>query len=110
MDYAKYAFIAILLLMATSCNQNKINELEYEVSELEKENEELKSQIKELESVISTYKTYHSQYSALQDEREWHQQNAQQHLRTAEFWRQSGDEFMYESHMRSAQQELNMIP
>ena len=56
------------------------------------------------------YESYSSQYSAQQNQREWHQQNAQQHLRTAEFWRQNGDEFLYESSMRQAQQELDMMP
>ena len=70
----------------------------------------LKSHITELENAISIYESYNSHYSSLQNQREWHQQNAQQHLRTAEFWRQNGNEFLYESSMRNAQQELDMIP
>lgn len=110
MKYIIKTFFAIFLLVFTSCNQSKIENLEYEVSKLEKENATLKSQIEELENVISNYKSYTSRYSYEMEQRERHQQNAQEHLRTAEFWRQSGNEFIYESNMRNAQQELDMIP
>lgn len=117
MNYVKYIFSAISLLAMTSCNQGKIDELEYEVlkleneiSELENENEALKSYIEELENEISNYKSYNEQYSAQQKQSMWHKQIAQQHLQTAEFWRENGDEFLYESSMRNAQQELDMIP
>lgn len=70
----------------------------------------LKSHITELENAISIYESYNSHYSSLQNQRECHQQNAQQHLRTAEFWRHNGNEFLYESSMRNAQQELDVMP
>ncbi len=110
MKYILFSLISISVLVLSSCNQGKIDELEYEISKLEKENKALKSHIEELEEVISSYELYHSRYTAQQEQREWHQRNAQQHLQTAEFWRQNGDDFLYESSMRQAQQELNMIP
>lgn len=110
MRYVKYSLLVLSLLAFTSCNQDRIDELESEVSKLKKENMALKSHITELENAISIYESYNSHYSSLQNQREWHQQNAQQHLRTAEFWRQNGNEFLYESSMRNAQQELDMIP
>ena len=80
------------------------------MSKLEKENEALQSHIEELENVIAIYESSQAQYSAQENQRNWHQQNARQHLQTAEFWRKNGNEFLYESSMRNAQQELNMIP
>ena len=108
--YVKYPILAISLLAFSSCNQGKIDELEHEVSKLRKENDALKSHIEELEDVISNYKSYSARYSDRQNQREWHQQNAQQHLREAEFWRQNGEEFLYESSVRNAQQDLDMMP
>lgn len=118
MKYLKYTVLVLSFLAVTSCNQGRIEELESEVSRLEEENEALKSQIEELENAVPTYGGYRSDYSYRQslqdrfqeDEREWRQQNAQQHLRDAEFWRQAGDEFLYENSMRQAQQELDMMP
>lgn len=110
MKYVAFTLLALSTLSFTSCNQDKIDDLESEVSKLERENEALKEHIEELENTISMYESYSSQYSAQQNQREWHQQNAQQRLRTAEFWRQNGNEFLYESSMRNAQQELDMMP
>lgn len=110
MNSVRYIPISILLLCLTSCNQGRIDELEYEVSKLEKENEALQSHIEELENVIAIYESSQAQYSAQENQRNWHQQNARQHLQTAEFWRENGNEFLYESSMRNAQQKLNMIP
>ena len=104
----------MILVALTSCNQEKIDELENEVSRLEKENNTLKSHIEELEEkleeAISNYESYSTSQRNLRHQREWYQQRAQQYLRDAEFWRQNGNEFLYESSMRNAQQELNMIP
>lgn len=110
MKYTKYGMTCLILLSLTSCNQDRIDELEYEVSKLEKENKSLQSHIEELENVIAIYENSQAQYSAQESKRNWHQQNAQQHLQSAEFWRENGNEFLYESSMRNAQQELDMIP
>ena len=110
MNCVKYAFVGLLLLCSTSCNQERIDELEAEVWKLEKQNQALQEHIDELEMVISRYESACAEYSAQQSKRDWHKQIAEQHIRTAEFWRQSGNEFMYESHMQNAQNELDMIP
>lgn len=110
MKYVAFTLLTLATLSFTSCNHGKIDKLESKVSQLERENKALKSHIEELENTISLYESYSSRYSAQQNQREWHQQNAQQHLRTAEFWRQNGNEFLYESSMRQAQQELDMMP
>ena len=111
--YLQSLLLTLSFFGLVSCNQGKIDNLEYEVSKLEKENKALRLHVKELEEIISSYESYRVQYSnqqRQQQQREWHQQNAQQHLRTAEFWRQNGNEFLYESCMRQAQQELDMTP
>ncbi len=110
MNCVKYAFIGLLLLCSASCNQERIDELEAEVWKLEKQNQALQEHIDELEMEISGYESACAEYSAQQSKRDWHKQIAEQHIRTAEFWRQNGDEFMYESHMRNAQNELDMMP
>ncbi|MDE5685799.1 MAG: hypothetical protein K2I26_04495 [Paramuribaculum sp.] len=110
MQYLQNYLVALSFLAITSCNQGKIDDLEREISKLEKDNKALKSHIEELENAISNYERNCAEYSARKKQREWHQQNAEQHLRTAEFWRQNGDEFLYESSMRQAQNEINMTP
>lgn len=118
MKYLRCLTILIVLLGVSSCsNQGKIENLETQVLELEKENKLLKSHIEELEEIISSYESYRAAQrrqaayqNSQQQQRDWHQQNAQQHLREAEFWRQNGNDFLYESSMRNAQNELNMMP
>ena len=117
MKYLRCLTILIVLLGVSSCNQGKIENLETQVLELEKENKLLKSHIEELEEIISSYESYRAAQrrqaayqNSQQQQRDWHQQNAQQHLREAEFWRQNDNDFLYESSMRNAQNELNMMP
>lgn len=116
MKYFRFIFLSMILFSASSCNQGKIEELQDEVYRLEKENKALKSRIAEFEEIIDAQKRYSSQQRNLQQQRDWHDQQrdwhnqqAQQHLRDAEFWKQAGDEFLYESSMRSAQHELDMM-
>ena len=113
----KYLIYILFGFTLVSCNQSKIDELEKEVQTLKTENNALKNQISEMQDVIIQYENYvnaqcnySAQIQAQQQQRNFHQQNAQQHLRDAEFWRQNGNEFLYESHMRNAQQELNNLP
>lgn len=110
MKFIQYLLLVSSFLGLASCNQSKIDDLEYEVSKLETENAALRSHVEELENIISSYESYRVQYSNQQRQREWHQQNAQQHLQTADFWKQNENEFLYESSMRNAQQELDMMP
>lgn len=110
MNCIKYSFICLLMLGSASCNQERIDELEAEVWKLEKQNQALQEHIDELEMVISRYESACAEYSAQQSKRDWHKQIAEQHIRTAEFWRQNGNEFMCESHMQNAQNELDMMP
>lgn len=109
MKYFRFILLSLILFSSSSCNQGKIEELEDEVYRLEKENKALKSRIAELEETIDAQNRYSSQQRSLQQQRDWHNQQAQQHLRDAEFWKQAGDEFLYESSMRSAQRELDMM-
>lgn len=116
MKYIRYTIYALLLLGLFSCNQGRIEELEDQVSELESENEALKSQIEEMEGIISglressnEQRVVLSSQDALQQQRKWHQEVAEQHLRNAEFWRKNGNDFQYESSIRNAQNELNMM-
>ena len=117
MKYIHYLTILITILGLSSCNQGKIEELENQVLQLKIENTALKSHIKELENAISRFENYRnvqrrqSNYQNNQQrQREWHIRNAQQHMQNAEFWRQNGNDFLYESSMHNAQNELNMIP
>lgn len=103
-------FLCIFLVLLSSCNQGRIEELVYEVSKLENENRTLKRQIEEYENTISIYESRFSQISDQQNQNRWHQDRAAEHMRSAEFWRQSGNDFLYESNMRAAQQEIDMIP
>lgn len=113
----KYIILIFLGLMAVSCNKAKIEDLEHQVTILQRENKALKSHIEELNDEISRLNRHHNpqpyyskqKETELELQRQFHQQNAQQHLRDAEFWRQEGNQFQYESSMRMAQQELDMI-
>lgn len=109
MNYRLCLLFLLVIFGLSSCNQEKIEELENKVMRLKTENKALKSQIEELEKVILNYENYRSAQNHEQEQINWHLQNAQQHIRIAEFFRQAGDDFLYESHMRNAQQELEMI-
>ena len=111
----------LMLLTCVSCNKGKIEDLEYEIEKLEHENKVLKSHIEELEKANSNYARQYEEYKYQQSdreqklkrelsEREWHQRKAQQQIQSAEFWKENGNDFLYESSMRQAQQELDMIP
>lgn len=109
----KYLLYTILLLGLASCNQGTIDNLEEQIEVLQKENENLKAQNEYLLQVISNYENNlvrqrNSAYQR-QQQRDFHQRNAEQHIREAEFWRQNGNDFLYESKMREAQNELNML-
>ena len=109
----KYLFYTILLLGLASCNQGTINDLEEQIEVLQKENENLKAQNEYLIQIISNYENnlVRQRNSAFQrqQQRDFHQRNAEQNMREAEFWRQNGNDFLYESKMRDAQNELNML-
>lgn len=104
MKYVMVTLLTLSLLTFTSCNQSKIDKLELKESQLEYKNKVLKSHIEDLENTISMYENHSRRYSSAQqssmqqssvqqNQREWHKQNAQQHLREAEFWRQNGNDF-----------------
>lgn len=107
-------FIAVLTL--TSCNRSQIESLENEVAALRKENSRQQSLIQDLQSTIEQYENYFNNQRRISQQRaidehdaQLHRNSAEQHLRTAEFWRQQGNDFLYESSMRNTQSELDMI-
>lgn len=110
MKYVKCVLLALPLIAVTACHQDEIDELESEVYQLRKENAALKSHITDLENEIANYDSYMSKYSAQQEQRSRHMRNVQTYLNSAEFARQNGNEWLYESEMRNAQSELDMMP
>ena len=112
------------IISLVSCSNERIGELEDQIEQLQrknevlqKENEDLKLKINYIIEIIYNYENqvssknrYINNQNIQQQQREWHQQSAQQHMREAEFWRQNGNEFLYENSMRNAQQDLNMMP
>ena len=83
----KYLIYILFGFTLVSCNQSKIDELEKEVQTLKTENNALKNQISEMQDVIIQYenyvnaqRNYSAQIQAQQQQRNFHQQNAQQEL------------------------------
>ena len=81
----KYLIYILFGFTLVSCNQSKIDELEKEVQTLKTENNALKNQISEMQDVIIQYENYVNaqrnysvQIQAQQQQRNFHQQNAQQ--------------------------------
>lgn len=109
MKYLFYLLISLGLLGLSSCNQDKVKALEHQITSLKAENQSLKSHIKELEGEIYNLKDCISSQNRQLEQNKWHIQNAQQHLQDAKFWNQNGNNFLFESYIRNAKRELDMI-
>lgn len=96
------AFISFSLV---SCNQDKIDELEYENEELKDEISDLKNRISELEEINQKQEVTIENFGYRLNSIKSHVNNAQSVLHNLKFWRT--DEFFFSSYVNQLADELN---
>lgn len=105
----RYCIIAVLAFIVTSCNQSRIEELESEKEQLEQRVSSLENQISDLESkkndLEATISNMRRDMRAIQD----CASNASSNARSAAFWADSGDSFLFQSKLRSMSSNFDDI-
>ena len=94
----RYCIIAVLAFIVTSCNQSRIEELE----SVENQISDLESEKNDLEATISNMRR---DMRAIQD----CASNASSNARSAAFWADSGDSFLFQSNLRSMSTNFDEI-
>lgn len=97
-----YSAIVFFTLLFSSCNQNRIEELETSnhqfeqtIEKLNAQNLELREQISEMRDDMQTIQRYAN--------------SASQHANSAAFWSQSGDAFLFQSELRNMSSDFSNI-
>ena len=105
----RYCIIATLAFIMISCNQNRIEELEAENEELEQKVSSLEKQVRTLESEKDELKAIVS--NMRQDMRAIQNcaNSASSNARSAAFWADSGDSFLFQSNLRSMSTNFDEI-